>query len=400
MNRVGIVGANIAGLGAARGLREAGYEGQILILDRDAEALVDRPSLSKAVLIEGSDPPVLAGADEIEKLNLELVHEHVQSIDGAARTINAESGRSYPCDSIVLCTGADPIVPEFIANLGLDRFFLLRSAADARRLYSALSPGRHVVVLGGGLIGMEVAAAARMRNVEVTVVEAQPVPMMRAFGKDCGRQMAIVHSDRGVRLRMSSRVRNVARSDAGVLVELESGERIEADLIIAALGVRPATGLAEAAGIAVDDGVLVDSTGRTSRAGIYAAGDVARYAARGGFIRSENLLHGHRHGLCVGRAVGGAPAPYDEIQSYWSDQFGISVQACGSIGVGMVISRQVAGQCRTYWHDGTNLTGAVMVDGGADMAAARRLIERQIPISPEDLVRGTSLRSLLRASAI
>lgn len=399
MRHVGIIGANVAGLGVARGLRDAGYDGAITLFDRDRDAMIDRPALSKSSLVVGTPPPPIPGSGDLDRLGVTFELAEVCALDPAGRAIHLADGSRVDCDAAALCTGADAKRPEWLSSLGPNGRYVLRSAADARALSRALEEARHVAVVGGGLIGMEAAAAIRMRGIDVTVIEAQPAPMMRAFGEACGRHVAAVHRKYGVALKLETKIRDAAVIPRGIALECDDGDRVEADIAIAALGSVPRTALAVAAGLATADGIIVDAFGRTSTPWIFAAGDVARYPASGGLTRSENIQHGFRHGFAVGRSIAGQAAPYAEIQTYWSDQFECTIQACGSIEGTPTVIREGEDRFLAFWQDGPALAGVVAIDSGGEIAAARRMIERRAPLDTAALARGVSLRELARAKA-
>ena len=245
-------------------------------------------------------------------------------LDLAERFVTLADGTTLAYDALVLATGAEPVRPDLP---GLDRAdaYVLRTQEDADAIVAA-SDGRRVVVVGSGFIGLEVAAALRQRELDVTVVAPGAVPMARQLGEDLGRVLRTLHEENGTRF-----VEGRAAAWDGHALVLEDGTRVEADVLVVGLGVEPRTGLAEAAGLAVDDGVLVDATFETSVRGVFAVGDIARYPdpLTGRLVRVEHWAQAERSGALAAVNLLGGQQAITEPAFYWTQQLGKSFRVSG-----------------------------------------------------------------------
>src|SRR5579864_7177094 len=288
-----IVGAGAAGNAAAQRLRREGYAGPVTMIGADDSPPYDRPNISKDYLA-GNAPEEwipLHPRELYDERRIELrLGERVTAIDPRQRTVTLAGGATLGWGALLLATGAEPVHLDLPGG-GLPHVHYLRTLADSRAIIarveslraasaasgaSAPSGAPRAVVLGGSFIGLEVAASLRARQLEVTVVDLEEVPLARAMGREIGGFVRSLHEEHGVAFRLGQRAAAI-ESDA---VTLASGERLPAGLVVIGVGVRPALQLAEAAGLAVDGGVLVDEYLQTSAPGIYAAGDIARWPDR------------------------------------------------------------------------------------------------------------------------
>jgi len=324
--RVAIAGAGAAGAACALALRDRGYRGAITLLG--TEPPVDRPNLSKDYLA-GTAPEEwipLRGDDDWRALEVELVTDDpVTALDAGARRLTLASGRAVAAEAIVLATGAEPVR---LPLPGADRphVHLLRSLADSRAIIAAASTARRAVVIGASFIGLEVAASLRARGLDVAVVAPEKIPLAAIMGEDLGRAVRAVHEAHGTRFHLG--VKPTAIDDA---VTLDDGQRLPADLVVMGVGVRPRTALAERAGLRVERGILVDDHLRTSAAGIWACGDVARFpdARTGQPIRIEHWAVAARQGQAVARNLLGSPAPYHDVPFFWSIHHELTINYIG-----------------------------------------------------------------------
>jgi 3-phenylpropionate/trans-cinnamate dioxygenase ferredoxin reductase component len=315
-----VVGASLAGVHAAAAIRAAGYTGALAVVGAEPHEPYDRPPLSKQALTLGPDayPLTLPGPDVRW-----LLGRTATALEPGA--VRLDDGTRLAFDGLVVATGAAPVpFGPAVCLRGLD---------DARRLRRALDGGaRRVVVIGAGFIGAEVAAACRVRDVEVTVVDPVELPLLRACGRLLGSVLAEVHRERGVRLELGHAVASV--DEGGVT--LDDGRFLAADVVVAGLGARPAMEWLRGTDLRLDDGVVTDHT-CLAAPGIVAAGDVCRWpsATFGTLLRVEHWTNAVEQGEYAGRrllaylAGQPAPDPYDPVPYLWTEQFGHLVQVLG-----------------------------------------------------------------------
>jgi NADPH-dependent 2,4-dienoyl-CoA reductase/sulfur reductase-like enzyme/nitrite reductase/ring-hydroxylating ferredoxin subunit len=324
-----ILGAGPAGAACAEVLRREGYGGPITLVGDEAPGPVDRPNLSKDYLA-GTAPeewiPLRSPEFYAEqKIDLRLGDPAVR-IDTQARTVTLASGKSLAYGALVLATGAEP---RRLSIPGADQphVHLLRTLADSRAIIARASASKRAIVIGASFIGLEAAAALRHRGLEVDVVGDEPVPLARVLGEEIGAYVRRLHEEHGVRFHLGQTPRAIGADD----VELASGARLPADLVVVGVGVAPRTALAEAAGIKTDGGIVVDERLQTNAAGVYAAGDVARYpdARSGAPVRIEHFVVAERQGQAAARAILGSAAPYRDVPFFWSQHYDVSISYVG-----------------------------------------------------------------------
>jgi 3-phenylpropionate/trans-cinnamate dioxygenase ferredoxin reductase subunit len=376
-----VVGAGLAGVRAAAELRARGYDGDLTVLGAEEETPYDRPPLSKEVLRHGADvvalePDWLAGVDL--RLGVTVT---------AVRPGMVETGTGdLPWDGLVLATGA---VPRRLS--GSDGgAHVLRTAADAQRLRSALAPGAHVVVVGAGWIGAEVATAAAGRGCAVTVLEAGVAPLVAALGPAAGARTAGWYAEAGVTLRTGAAVTTVDSRGVG----LAGSGRVDADVVVEAVGVRPQLDWLAGSGIDLDGpsgGVLVDEACRTSLAGVVAVGDcAARWSPRAGQrVRTEHWDDALHAPEVAAATLLGEPAAYDPVPYVWSEQFGHHLQWVGwrtadrpTVWRG---DPDGPGGWSAAWLTDGRLTGLLAVDRPRDATQARRAIDAGALPDPDRL---------------
>ena len=327
VTRVVVVGGGAGGFAAVERLRRVGYDGALALVSAEAGLPLDRPELSKGYLSGGKqagDLPLLPAAWYGEHDVETHLGVAATGLDLAERFVTLADGTTLAYDALVLATGAEPVRPDLP---GLDRAdaFVLRTQEDADAIVAA-SEGRRVVVVGSGFIGLEVAAALRQRELDVTVVAPGAVPMARQLGEDLGRVLRTLHEEHGTRF-----VEGRAAAWDGRALVLEDGRRVEADVLVVGLGVEPRTGLAEAAGLTVDDGVLVDATFETSVRGVFAVGDIARYPdpLTGRPVRVEHWAQAERSGALAAVNLLGGQQAITEPAFYWTQRLGKSFRVSG-----------------------------------------------------------------------
>ncbi len=334
-----VVGASLAGLQAAQGLRRGGYEGSLTIVGDEPDYPYDRPPLSKGFL-DGSVPEEklrLRGAADPEALGVEWkLGVAAVGLDAASKTITLSDGTELVADGIVIATGSSP---RRIPGFDVPGVFEVRTLADSRALRSALEAGpTRVVVIGAGFIGAEVASTARGMGLDVTLIEAAPMPLARVLDAGAGQAIADLHAGHGVDLRLGASVASLQTNDAGAAagITLADGEVIVTDLVVVGIGVTPNTEWLEGSGLTIDNGVVCDET-CLAAPGIVAAGDVARWPNRrfgGALTRVEQWDNAIEQGTYAARRLlaldsGDDVEPYAPTPWFWSDQYDRKIQLAG-----------------------------------------------------------------------
>jgi 3-phenylpropionate/trans-cinnamate dioxygenase ferredoxin reductase subunit len=328
-----VVGGGVAGGSAALGIRDAGFDGQVILAAAEPRLPYERPPLSKAFLrgelpVERLD---LRPAATWSQRGIEVrTGAPVAAISVRAMEATFEDGSTLGFHRLVLATGARNRTMD-VPGIELRGVLDLRTLEDVTRLREAAVPGARAAVVGMGFIGSEVAASLRSLDVNVTALLSGETPLDRVLGPEVGAVLASVHREHGVELL--ERARLVAfEGDGGAVTAAvtEDGRKVPCDFAVVGVGVRPNTELAGEAGLEVADGVVVDDHCRTSADGIYAAGDVASFPlGAGGSVRIEHFQHAVRHGRAAGLAAGGAGGPFVEVPWFWSDQYDQRVQYSG-----------------------------------------------------------------------
>jgi NADPH-dependent 2,4-dienoyl-CoA reductase/sulfur reductase-like enzyme len=327
--RIVIVGGGAAGFAAADALRHQDYGGSIVMLSSDAAPPVDRPNLSKDYLA-GSAPEEwlpLKPADFYAENGIDLrLNAAVTAIDPSAHQVTLADGASIAYDKLLLATGAEPVRLS-IPGADQPHVHVLRSLADCEAIIGRAETAERAVVLGASFIGLEVAASLRARGVEVHVVAPEKLPMERILGPQLGAFIQSLHTERGVIFHLD----DVAVAIDGRAVTLRSGATLQADLVVAGIGVRPRIALAESAGLTVDRGVVVDAFLQTSAPDIFAAGDIARWPDphSGASIRVEHWVVAERQGQVSGRNMLGEREPFEAVPFFWSQHYDVPINYVG-----------------------------------------------------------------------
>ncbi|MCY1395564.1 Rhodocoxin reductase [compost metagenome] len=325
-----IIGGGAAGYAAADRLRGLGYHGSLTLLSADTMAPYDRPNLSKDYLAGTAqeDWMPLQGPEYYNEQHIDLhLACTVTAIDPLAREVTTATGQSWPYDALLIATGAQPRRLSFI---GSDRpeVFVLRSMADAQAIIAACQGATAVALVGAGFIGMEAAAALRSRGLDVHVIAPEAVPMAHALGDELGSLLTGLHKDQGVIFHLGCGVTGFD----GNRLSLTDGTSLATQLLILGAGVAPCTELAAAAGLAVDNGILVDAHLQTSIAGIFAAGDVARYPHGNERIRVEHWVHAQRQGQNAAANMLGAGLAFTDVPFFWTHHYGLELRFTGFAG--------------------------------------------------------------------
>lgn len=327
------VGAGLAAAHVVQTLREGGYDRPVTVVGAEPVRPYERPPLSKGYLQGQAEVSTVfvhgdtwyAGHDVDLRLGVT-----VTALDRSARTVALDSRDRIEYDRLVLATGASPRALD-VSGADLAGVHSLRSLADAKKLREALTDGRRAVIIGAGWIGLEVAAAARAAGVDVTVLEAAPVPLLRALGERLGGYFADLHRGHGVDLRLQTAT-SALEGEGGKVTAVRAGSQLfPADLVVVAVGVAPNAELAAAAGLEVDNGIVVDDRLRSSDPAILAVGDVANAynTALGARLRVEHWDNAIRQGSLAGKVILGEPAQYDWQPYFFTDQYELGMEYVG-----------------------------------------------------------------------
>jgi NADPH-dependent 2,4-dienoyl-CoA reductase/sulfur reductase-like enzyme len=411
-----IIGGGPAGVFAAIEAKRRDPLAHVTLLSEEPCEPYERPPLSKAVLLgkaKAADAPI-AGPKLLAGHGVALhCGTRCTAIDRAASCVVTASGRRFSYDALVIATGSVvrqvPLLP-----LGALHVHYLRTEAQAQALAAELWTARHLAVVGGGLIGLEVAASAAELGIKVTVIEVLPRILARVCDAETSARVEEAHRRHGVDIRLGTALTHAEmQPDGRIALKTGAGETFVADVVVVGAGAIPDDRLAAAAGLATDNGILVDAHCATSDPKIFAAGDVVRFPAPHGLVRREDWRHAQDQGAVAGRnAAGGAAAAgaaggaatfeeYRSLPSFWSEQFDLYIQ-----GVGTPPSKPDARVRRTgpgtsaitFELDGPHIAYALGINAQRDIAVTRRLIERRIAVDPAALAEPTkSLADFLKA---
>ncbi len=402
---IAIVGAGQAGARTAQALRRQGWQDRILLLGAEQDPPYERPPLSKAVLTEGADPlaAALFKPGQTEALGIELeTGVTVTGLDPAGRSLTTADGRSIAWDGLVLASGARPRRLT-CPGTELEGIFLLRSAADARALAPTLTEGTEVVLVGGGFIGLEVAASAKKRGCRVTLLEAAPQLIGRALAPALSEHLRLLHAQEGIDIRLTAQVAAFEGKERVSAVRLADGTRLPAAVVVVGIGCHAETELAEAAGLACADGILTDAFAATSAPSIYAVGDCTRHENRwlGRQVRLESWENAELAPQIAAKALCGTPEPYSLVPWFWTDQHGLNLQLIGlTTFAGELVWRgkPQEGSAIAFEVTEGRLTGAALFNSGRERRPLTKLIEARCPVDPAALADpAVKLRDLAKA---
>src|SRR5436190_4089686 len=326
-----IVGASLAGAKAAEALRSEGFEGRIVLIGAESHRPYERPPLSKGYLQGEAERETVYvhQAPFYEESEIELrLGQTAVNLDAGRRQLTLDSGERLEFDRLLLATGARPRRLA-IPGSELEDIHYLRSLDDSDALRRRLDDGGRLLVIGAGWIGCEVAASARQKGLEVTVIHPGSVPLERVLGEEVGGIYRDIHLDHGVQMQPSVRAEAFEGSRGVERVRTSAGV-VECDLVVVGVGVEPATALAAQAGLAVDDGVVVDSRLETSVPGTFAAGDAAKHAHPVlGSLRVEHWANALHQGPAAARNMLEGDQPYERLPYFFSDQYDVGMEYAG-----------------------------------------------------------------------
>jgi len=389
-----IVGAGQAGVIAAEALRAGGYDGSITLLGDEPHGPYHRPPLSKAWLAGEMDAAqlVMRAPEMLARKRIDLrTGMVVQAIDRDARAVRLADGSRLPYSGLVLATGS---TPRSLPVPGGDApgVLALRSRDDAgaiaESLAACIAQQRPVVVIGGGFIGLELAATARKKGVAVTVLEAAPRLLSRVLAPWLSDWYAALHRSHGVQLVLGAQITSLPTGDDGAVsgVALADGRVLPAGLVVVGIGVTANDGLASEAGLECDRGIVVDACGRTSDPAIVAAGDcTARRVADGRLLRLESVHNATEQGKSAAAALLGQDRPFTATPWFWSDQYDKKLQMAGlSTGADAWALRgdAVAGPFTVYHFRGGQLIAADSVNASKDHLLVRKLLDAGVSPTP------------------
>ncbi len=384
--RIVIVGAGQAGARAAEALRAAGHRGAITLAGEEEHLPYERPQLSKAILIDREPNPMfIRGAQQWSDLDVTLLtSSRVVAADGERRVVGLANGQELEFDRLLLTTGTRVRRLAELDNSPLPVRYL-RGMADALRLRQELQPGRKIVLVGGGVVGLEVASAATVRGCRVTVLEKADKLLPQIGSVALGKHVRQLHASKGVEILCGASIRR-ATSDG---LELSDGQFISADLALIGVGVDPVTDLARQVGLDAERGIRVGPTGATAADGIHAAGDVAEQWSRchDRWMRVENWANAQNQAIATAKAMAGIETAYDAPPWFWSDQYDANIQIVGNPAGGEEIVRGdvLGGRFVTISIRDGEVVGGITVNSARDMAVLRRLVTSRKAVRKTDL---------------
>ncbi len=394
--RAVIVGASHAGAQLAANLRREGWSGEVVLIGDEGGLPYHRPPLSKGYLAgkNGLDDLLIRGADFYEKQHIRLLNATVDAIHRSAKRVSLSTGDTLAYTKLALCTGARP---RRLPTPGVDLpgIHYLRTAADVELIRAAATPGRRVVIVGGGYIGLETAASLCSLGMNVTVLEATERVLERVTAPEVSAFYTRIHNGEGVEIRTHALVEAFFGNGGVQEVVLADGEPIPADLVIVGVGVVPNTELASAAGLSVDNGIVIDDQARTSDPDIVAAGDctshtMARYGSR---IRLESVSSAGEQAKIAAATICGKHSAIAALPWFWSDQYDLKLQIAGlNAGYDEVLlsgdpSRERDFSC-FYFREG-ELIAADCVNRPRDFMSSKRAISQQLRVDRSELLAGS-----------
>ena len=384
MRQVVVIGAGQAGAALVARLRSLGHDGTITLIGAEPAPPYQRPPLSKAYLLgEMTEERLwLRGADFYAEHAITLrLGVAVTAINPAAKTVQLGS-EALAYDDLVLTTGSSPRRLPAAVGGDLKGVYTVRTLADVDAMKPEFAPGKRLVVVGGGYIGLEAAAVARKLGVEVTVLEMAPRILQRVAAPETSDHIRALHSSHGVKVLESTGLDRLLGDRRVTGARLAGGQEIPADFVIVGVGIMPDTALAEAAGLTIENGIRTDQTGRTSDPHIWAAGDCASFPWKGGRLRLESVGNAIDMAELVAENImaaenGGAEKPYHALPWFWSDQYDCKLQIAGlNTGYDRIVTRGPEGEAVSFWYYKADTLLAVdaMNDPRAYMVG-KRLIE-------------------------
>lgn len=404
MESIVIVGGGQAGGWAAKTLRDQNYQGKITLLGDEMYPPYERPPLSKDVLLDKRSPETayLFSANQLEHLRIE--HHagcRATAIDRQAKKVVLFDGKTVGYDRLMLATGSR-VRSLQVEGANLSGVYYLRGINDAVAIRRSLVPGSRLLIIGGGWIGLEVAAAARQKGVDVVLVEAAGQVCSRVLPPDIAGYVQHYHQNKGVRFVLNTTVTKINGENGIESVELSNGERIFADSSVIGIGVMPNDEIAREAGLNVDNGIIVDATGRSSDRDIFSAGDVANQLdGAGKRVRIESWSNAQNQAIAVAKAMLGLQSLYRDLPYFWSDQYDLKIQILGSsTNFDEVSVRGEESSCQFIkcFLKGGLISMAIGINSSQELPIVRRLMQRSVKIEREQFSGVKNLSEILRAA--
>ncbi len=394
-----IIGAGMAGGVAAGTLREEGYAGRLVLIGHEPTVPFGRPPLSKTYLRgeESLDGWLVRPPDWYATNQVEMVRDTVAHIDVAARRVELSSGGKVPYGRLLITTGGENRRLD-VPGIDLSGIFQLRTVADSDAIRQAALKGGCALIVGMGFIGSEVAASLVQMGLEVSAVLPGAAPLSSVLGAEMGELMAGIHRDAGVDLVPGDAIVKFEGTERVERAITKEGRKLECDLAVVAVGIRPTVDFLSDGPLAVDNGVLVDATCETNVPGVFAAGDVANHMhPLFGRIRVEHYNNAEKQGAAAASSMLGSRAEYRYLHTFWSDQYEHKLEYAGHarewdsfISRGSIADRKLVGfylkDARLVAAVGLNRGGDPELDADGEMAQAARLIAAQASPAPEVLV--------------
>ncbi|MHA3082792.1 NAD(P)/FAD-dependent oxidoreductase [Acinetobacter sp. ANC 5383] len=402
-NHVVIIGNGVAGFTTAQALRAEGFEGRISLIGNEQHLPYDRPSLSKAVL-DGTleQPPALAEADWYGEASIEmLTGSEVTALDTQKRMISLNDGSTISADAIVIANGSRPRMLS-LPGSQLPGVVTLRTYGDVQLLRDSWTPATRLLIVGGGLIGCEVATTARKLGMSVTILEAGDELLVRVLGRRIGAWLRRLLTELGVQIELGTGVAGFSGEGQLEQVMTSDGRSFVADSALICVGAEPADQLARQAGLACDRGIIVDHSGATLAKGVFAVGDVASWPLHSGGRRSlETYMNAQRQATAVAASILGKEVSAPQLPVSWTEIAGHRLQMAGDIeGPGEFVLRGTlgSGPALLFRLQERMIQAVVAVDAPRDFALASRLVEAHAAIEPAQLADiSNSMRDLIRA---
>jgi 3-phenylpropionate/trans-cinnamate dioxygenase ferredoxin reductase subunit len=375
-----VVGTGHAASALVSSLARHHFQGSIAFAGDETHPPYNRPPLSKKFLSEEVKPSELyfRSQDQLAASGIEVhLGDGATKLDTRSRTVTLASGKSLAYSTLVLATGAAArALPDDVDRTEGSVHFL-RKVDDALRLKADLSAARTIAIVGAGYVGLEVAASCASLGKQVIVVEAASRVLARVAGDELAGIVQRVHEGHGVSFRLETAVTRVAKAASGLDVELSSGDRLTADIVLCAIGAVPNTDLAEAAGLAVDRGIVTDSRCLTTDDRIYAIGDCAVFPRDGALVRLESVQNASDQAEIVARRICGLDARYEPLPWFWSDQYDLRLQSVGlATGAEGTIVRSTGTSHSIWHHRGGRIVALDTINASRDHMLARKVLAR------------------------